>query len=329
MHLRRLLYRLGVFKSQRLPCPVLVVGNVVVGGAGKSPTVIEVVRHLRRRGWTPGIVSRGHGRSGLACVEVDARSTSQDVGDEPTLLAQATQAPTVVGRDRPAAARWLLQQHPEVNIVVSDDGMQHWALARDLTVVVFDERGCGNGWLLPAGLLREPWPAPALANEALLVLQTRRPDAVPRLLPHSPRPTFRADRTLTDTLRDPQGQAMSLQALARTQPRTVLGALAGIAQPQRFFDMLLDQGLALTHCVALPDHADAASLLQALEQHPHTVTWLCTEKDAVKLFPVLQGTAYSPRVWAVGLQQTSEPAFFAALDTALDGLSSRHGRQTP
>jgi tetraacyldisaccharide 4'-kinase len=328
VRIRRLLYRVGVFRTQRLPCPVLVVGNVVVGGAGKTPTVIHLVRHLRERGWTPGIVSRGHGRQGDTCTEVHAHSDSQEVGDEPALIAQTTRAPMVVGRQRAAAAQLLLDRHPEVDIIVSDDGMQHWALARDLTVVVFDERGCGNGWLLPAGLLREPWPAPALGCEPLLVLQTQRPDAVPQALPPGPCPTHPAHRTLSDRLHNPAGHETSLQSLAATQGHT-LGALAGIAQPQRFFDMLGAHGVALAHTLALPDHASTEQLLQAWAALPEGVTWLCTEKDAVKLFPALRHRVPAPSVWAVALEQRPVPAFWAALDAALEGLSSRHGRQTP
>jgi len=141
-----------------LPVPVLVVGNVVVGGAGKTPTVMAVVAALARRGHRPGIVSRGHGRAGSAPRVVAQADHPHDVGDEPLLLARRSGVPVAVGRDRVAAARTLMQAHPEVDVIVADDGLQHRALPRRAELLVFDERGAGNGLLLPAGPLREPLP---------------------------------------------------------------------------------------------------------------------------------------------------------------------------
>ncbi|MEY5097298.1 MAG: hypothetical protein RJA36_17 [Pseudomonadota bacterium] len=324
--LRRLAYRLGLKRSERLPVPVLVVGNVVVGGAGKTPTVIALVQHLRARGWSPGVISRGYGREGDACLEIDAGNTGREAGDEPLLIARATGAPLVVGRSRLAAGRLLLERHPEIDIVVSDDGMQHWALARDLTVVVFDERGTGNGWLLPAGLLREPWPARPWGRGELLVLRTGRADAQVAPLPPA-RPgaaVHAAHRELADEAVDAQGRRHALAGLGAADGKA-LGALAGIAQPQRFFEMLRARGLRLERELALPDHAAGEELLAALAPG---VRWLCTEKDAIKLFPLL-ATRPGLEVWAVPLQQTPEPAFWDELDRALERLSSRDGRQTP
>lgn len=320
---RRWTYRLGWQRSHRLPVPVLVVGNVVVGGAGKTPTVVGLVDHLRERGWRPGIISRGHGRQGEQPLDVAPDTDSALCGDEPLLLARATGVPLVVGRDRAAAGRHLLAQHPEVDLLVSDDGMQHWALARDLTVVVFDGRGTGNGWLLPAGLLREPWPAQPWGDGRLLVLNSQTV-AAPGTA--SPYPTFVANRRLAAHAWNSVQMQQAMDALReRDNP---IGALAGIAQPQAFFDLLSQQGVPLQHRLALPDHADAATLLRAVRQHPADTTWLCTEKDAVKLFPMLK-TEEAERVWAVPLVQTLPSDFLDAVDQALDGLSSRHGHQTP
>ncbi|CAN5321443.1 hypothetical protein BH11PSE9_BH11PSE9_20010 [soil metagenome] len=157
--LRRTLYRIGWLRSTRLPVPVIVVGNLLAGGAGKTPTVMALVAMLRRHGYTPGIVSRGYGRSGDAFVDVTPQTPATQAGDEPLLLRLRTGAPVVVGRDRAGAGRKLLRLHPKVDIIVSDDGLQHLALARDAQVLVFDERGAGNGWLLPAGPMREAMPA--------------------------------------------------------------------------------------------------------------------------------------------------------------------------
>lgn len=313
-------FRLGWRRVQRAPVPVLVVGNVVVGGTGKTPTVAALVQHLRQRGWTPGLVSRGHGgRDAGPARPVTVDDPAEAVGDEPALLVRLCQAPMVVGRDRAQAIARLLQLHPQVDVVVSDDGMQHWAMARDLTVVVFDDRGVGNGWCLPAGLLREPWPAPPWGGSAMLVLHT----GDPAHAPPSPYPVYQAWRQLAAEACNAQGLRRPLADPSAWAQRPLAG-VAAIGRPHAFFDMLSAQGLRLSRRMPLADHADGSTLLQALDA---THTWLCTDKDAVKLFPLL---AQRPDldVWRVALAQSPEPAFFDAIDRALEGLSSRHGRQT-
>jgi tetraacyldisaccharide 4'-kinase len=330
---RSLLYRVGVWRSTALPVPVVVVGNVAVGGGGKTPTVLALVRRLQAQGWSPGIVSRGYGGQALkdtpnACLRVEpGPGGAQRFGDEPALLALHSGVPVVVGRQRAEAARTLLQQAPQTDIVVSDDGMQHWALTRDLTLVLFDERGLGNGWLLPAGLLREPWP-PAPGRRPW---QRPAPPGLPpfmvlgRLngptLPPDGFARYSVTRRLAAQCTSASGLGQSLQGLAaqcaaRGAP---VGALAGIAQPQRFFQMLQDSGLILAETLPLPDHADTPSVLSALEGalqvQPDSI-WLCTEKDAVKCFDQL-APAWQHRVWAVPLEQDLEPAFWRAFDAYL------------
>ncbi|MBQ6655826.1 MAG: tetraacyldisaccharide 4'-kinase, partial [Ottowia sp.] len=146
--------------AQRLPVPVIVIGNVIAGGAGKTPTTLAIAQHLTKRGWRVGLISRGHGRSTRDCREVLPDSTPQDVGDEPLLLRRRSGCPVFVAARRADAGRALLAAHPDTNILICDDGLQHAALARDVDICVFDARGTGNGWLLPAGPLREPWPRP-------------------------------------------------------------------------------------------------------------------------------------------------------------------------
>lgn len=132
-------------KPKCLPVPVIVVGNIIVGGAGKTPLTLWLARQLRDRGWRPGIVSRGYGRSGDEVRAVSAQSRPEDVGDEPLLLARRSEVPVWVGRHRAVAGEALLAAHPEVNVLLCDDGLQHYALARDVELVVFDARGAGNG----------------------------------------------------------------------------------------------------------------------------------------------------------------------------------------
>ena len=152
--LRRRLFAAGVLKTVRLPVPVIVVGNVVVGGAGKTPTVLALLQHLQQRGWQPGVVSRGHGRRGTGVLEVHPDTPATDSGDEPALIRRSAGVPVFVAARRSEAGQALLAAHPGVDLIVCDDGLQHLALGRDLSIAVFDDRSTGNGWLLPAGLLQ-------------------------------------------------------------------------------------------------------------------------------------------------------------------------------
>ena len=153
---RAALFRAGVLKSSRLPVPVVVVGNIYIGGTGKTPLTIWLVQALQAAGMRPGVISRGHGSDADGSREVGPQSTAAQVGDEPLLIKQRTGCPVMVGRDRAATGRALLAAHPGVDIILTDDGLQHYALQRDIEIILFDGRGAGNGWLLPAGPLREP-----------------------------------------------------------------------------------------------------------------------------------------------------------------------------
>jgi tetraacyldisaccharide 4'-kinase len=289
-------------RAQRLPVPVVVVGNVIAGGAGKTPVVLAVLEHLRERGLQAGIVSRGYGRRGDDCTEVQPHDDAARVGDEPLLLRRKSGVPVFVAPRRVAAARALLQAHPQTQVIVADDGLQHLALARDLEICVFDGRGVGNGWQLPAGPLREPWPRPVD-----LVLVHGDPPGIPG---HRLRRQLAAQAVRADGSRQP---------LAALQASPVV-ALAGIANPDAFFGMLRAAGLQLAQARALPDHhdfSDASAL-------PPDATLVCTEKDAVKLWRV------RPDAWAVPLQVAVPGAFWEAFDRLLDArLSSPHGSPPP
>ena len=295
VRLRQLVYRWQWAPSTRLPVRVIVVGNVVAGGAGKTPVTQALVEHLKGR-YAVGIVSRGHGRQSQNVLPVHANSLASEVGDEPVLLARSTGVPVFVGAQRAAAAQALLAQHPDTNIIVCDDGLQHLSLARDLEVLVMDERGIGNGWLLPAGPLREPWPRRA----DLLLHSGPRPD-------EAPAQSFAMSRRLASHAVNASGQRTPLTALRN---RTV-HAVAGIARPEAFFEMLRQQGVQLAHTQAWPDHANFSGWTPPSGD----AVVLCTEKDAVKLWPE------HPNVLAVPLVLDVPEAFTAALDLWL--VSSR------
>jgi tetraacyldisaccharide 4'-kinase len=323
--LRRMAYARGWKASTRLPVPVVVVGNVVAGGAGKTPVVIAIAQHLRRHGLRVGVISRGYGRAEapggdqpLQALEVHPHSDPHTVGDEPLLIRRATHAPVFVARNRVHAAQALLALHPRVQVILADDGLQHLALQRDVEVCVFDERGLGNGFLLPAGLLREPWPRPAQPGVQALLLHrgggAAGADAgvaaghrVAASLGIAPSPThFALQRSLANHALSVDGIRLPLSTLA-TRP---LVALAGIAQPEAFFAMLRAIGLPLADTVALPDHYDFRSLPWASLIGK---TILCTEKDAAKIAALKTELA----VFAVPLVLEFDPAFWAALDASL------------
>lgn len=281
--------------------PVVVVGNLVVGGAGKTPTVIALVDWLRSEGWTPGVVSRGHGREGDGRVEVSAATPAAHAGDEPLLIHLRTGAPVVVGRDRVAAARALCAAHPSVDIVVSDDGLQHHRLARDAEVIVFDGRGAGNGLTLPAGPLREPLPH-ALPARARVLYNAEQPS--------TPLPGAVARRALAGAVplaawwQGGEAARQALEPLAALRGRPLLAA-AGTGDPERFFRMLEQHGLRIGR-LPLPDHAR----FDPLPWPAGTPDVLVTEKDAVKLPPAACG---GTRVWVVALDFALPPEFTGAL----------------
>ncbi|OGB34486.1 MAG: tetraacyldisaccharide 4'-kinase [Burkholderiales bacterium RIFCSPLOWO2_12_FULL_61_40] len=317
--LRRQLFRVGLLKVQRVNAMVIVVGNVLAGGAGKTPTVISIVQHLKSQGRRVGVISRGYGRNGEDCREVRPDSRPQEVGDEPLLLRHATQVPVFVGRSRVAAAKALLKQHPQTEIIVCDDGLQHYRLYRDLEICVFDDRGCGNHWLLPAGPLRECWPRIPLPQagqhqDRFMVLHTGS---------HPAFAGYTAQRSLAPHMVRLDGTVIPVSMLCTPGSKPLM-AIAGIAQPEVFFAMLRARGLPLAKTLALPDHYNFDSLPRSVYEGYQLI---CTEKDAGKLWQIAPGALSSPLV------QTAEPAFFHTLDACVaerlaPTLSSTHGHQT-
>ena len=312
---RRELYALGLLKQTRLPVPVIVVGNIFVGGTGKTPLVIWLVEQLRARGWQPGVISRGYGAQHDQITEVLVDCDYQTVGDEPLLIMQRTGVPVVVGRRRVAAGHQLLRAHPEVDILISDDGLQHYALARTLEIQICDSRGHGNGWLLPAGPLREPTSRRSdfYVVNAAVVAPSNAPSNIQtnaisqRLLTtESYRMTLHAE--FAERLHQPS-QRQLLSSIS-TGKRIV--AAAGIGHPQRFFDMLVKHGIELADTLALPDHFD-------YRQNPFARVSadmiLITEKDAVKCARI-NTLAKDARLWVVPVTATiAEPLIDNIVET--------------
>jgi tetraacyldisaccharide 4'-kinase len=303
---RRAAYRAGVLETVRLPVPVVIVGNVAIGGTGKTPLVLWLAAFLRERGRRPGIVSRGYGGTAAGPAPVPPDGDPRRYGDEPVLLAQRAGCPVWIGADRAAAGQALLAAHPDCDVIVSDDGLQHYRLARDVEIVVSpaDSR---NTWMLPAGPLREP---PGRSADAdAIVVHGYRPAA--SASPGSP-PVF----TMTvagSTFRNLLNPAASAEA-DRFRHRNV-HALAGIGHPQRFFRHLQGLGLDFT-AHPFPDHHPfAASDLEFAGAD----AVLMTEKDAVKC------VAYADEHhWALRVDAQVDPALGELVLSKLDSRLTTH-----
>lgn len=302
---RQAMHRGGLLKARRLPVPVLVVGNLVVGGAGKTPAVIALVDWLRASGWTPGVVSRGYGRRSSAVHVLAPQDSAELVGDEPLLILRRCGVPVAVGADRVEAARALLKARSAVNILVADDGLQHLRLARDIEIIVVDARGVGNGRCLPGGPLRATLPTQPPPQSLLLYSHGAASLAWPGHI---------GTRQLAGVLpwaewRDGARPAPDSWAALRGCP---VIAAAGLARPEAFFAMLRDQGLQ-THPCPLPDHHDFATAPWPADSADVVVT----EKDAVKLSPERFGAS---RVWVAPLDFQLPLSFCQALAQRLAEL---------
>ena len=291
--LRRVLYRIGMLRSVRLSVPVIVIGNLTAGGTGKTPLAIALAEALRVRGWRPGVVSRGHGGRQRAPVLLGETPDPSEVGDESCLI-RASGVPVAVGRDRPAAAQLLVAQG--CNVVIADDGLQHYRLACDLEICVIDgARRFGNGHLLPAGPLREPLRRLARVDVCVCHGGTPQAGEYPMRLAGGEAVTLDG------------AQRLVLSAFAGRQ----VHAVAAIGNPARFFASLRDAGLdVIEH--AFPDHhAFTAAELAFGDERPV----LMTDKDAVKCRSFAQ-----PHWWRVPVHAGLPADFFDAVMARLPRL---------
>lgn len=298
---RRAAFRRGWLAYARLPVPVVIVGNLTVGGTGKTPSVIALVQALQQAGFHPGVLSRGYGARPASPREVRADARPDDVGDEPLLIAQRCPVPVWVFPDRAAAGRALLAAHPSCDVLVCDDGLQHYALQRTVEIAVFDHRLGGNGFLLPAGPLREPLSRPRDANLINDPFQSPLPD-----WPN----TFRLGLELSHAWCVSQPELQ--RPLGHFAGRRVLAA-AGIGAPERFFATLRGAGLTID-TLPLPDHYDFA-------RNPFDAAQadviLVTEKDAVKCVAWRDA-----RIWAVRIEAALDARFVSLVVEKLRGHPS-------
>lgn len=293
---RRWAYRLRILPSYRASVPVIVVGNIVAGGSGKTPLVLWIAEFLAKRGRKPGIVSRGYGATIRVPRAATILSEPADVGDEPVLLARRSGCPVWVGADRVAALEALKLRHPEVDVVILDDGLQHYRLRRDVEIAVVDARLFGNGWLLPAGPLRE-LPSRLRSVGAVVAHGT---DGVKGY-------EMRLEGALVRRFTDASDRRPLVSFAGRKAH-----AVAGIGDPERFFGMLRKAGLqVLAH--PFPDHHPFVPRDLAFGDGLPVVM---TEKDAVKL----RGEA-QPGWWVLPVHTRMDPAFGDWLASRLDEVA--------
>ena len=264
--LRGLPWRFGLRKPARLEVPVLIVGNLTVGGTGKTPLVIALIEELRARGHRVGVISRGYGRATRGVRLVDSTSTASEVGDEPLLIARKTRAPVVVGEDRVAAAKRLIGLVP-LDLVISDDGLEHWALARRAEIVVIDgARGFGNGRLLPAGPLRAP------------LSRLKSVDAIVRNGGSAASGEFSMQLEPTHLTALASGREEGMRNWRGRQAHVV----AGTGNPERVFASVRALGIEVVEH-AQPDHVDFR--VTKVPEFSDGLAVITTEKDAIKLEP--------------------------------------------
>lgn len=297
---RKILFKFGLKTSYRADVPVIVVGNLTVGGNGKTPVVIHLCEQLKQAGFKPGVVSRGYGGKAQHYPYVlSASSDTQHAGDEPVLIYQRTGCPVVVDPKRGRAAQTLTEQF-DVDVIITDDGLQHYALRRDIEIVVVDSaRQFGNQWRLPAGPLREPV---ARLKTVDYVILNGAVEAAPDWFSLLKLPPF----TMSLTPQSPQRVDAELDSLS---PQ-VVNACAAIGHPPRFFNTLEELGYQLNQTQAFGDHHHYQH--QDLAPFDSSMPLLMTEKDAVKCLAISQ-----PNYWYLPVSATLDRDMITPIITQL------------
>lgn len=287
--LRRKAYQMRLLPSYKLPVPVIVVGNINMGGSGKTPVVIWLVEQLKRNGYAPGVISRGYGGKHIQPMPVKWDSLASQVGDEPLLIARRTACPVWVGRRRRDVGRALLQANPACDVIISDDGLQHYHLQRDIEIAVVDPETMNAQYLLPAGPLREP---------------QRRLNSIDAIVCHDEN-TFAGAFAM-------QLRGQTFYNLANPKQTVVadyfngklVKALAGIGKPERFFNGLTRLGVTFEGISFDDHHAFTAQDLDNIACD----ALLMTEKDAVKCQPFAQ-----PHYWVLPVDADIESGLLALI----------------
>jgi tetraacyldisaccharide 4'-kinase len=296
--LRRALYWLRILKSTRAGVPVIAIGNLTVGGSGKTPLAIHVAELLKSKRWSPAIVSRGYGGTVRAPRGVTLAADPAEVGDEPVLMARRSGCPVWVGAERAAVVAALRQAHPDCDVVILDDGLQHYALRRDIEVAVVDARAFGNGFMLPAGPLREPktrlWSVDAVIAHG-----------TDKVKGYAMRLEGEDVHRATDAR-----ERRALQSFAGQR----VHAVAGIGDPKRFFLYLAQRGVQVVPHPFADHHPFRAADLEFGDDAPV----LMTEKDAVKCKRFAK-----PQHWILPVRAVPDPAFDAWLQRRLGELGHR------
>ena len=303
-------YQRGLKKSYLAPVPVMVIGNITVGGSGKTPLLIQLVSYLQSKQLRVAVISRGYGGRGPFPILVQSDSSPEIVGDEPCQIVQATGVAMAVGPNRQASIELLLQ-HAAYDLIISDDGLQHWALQRQLEWIVLDnQRGLGNGQLLPEGYLREP--ASRLA-QGTVIEHARAPTQALNMHLAVAAPYLLHTATSSD-----------LTLSANFDPKMTYSAVVGIGFPQRFYQTLQDMGVTQFQVHEFPDHHEY--LIQDLNVASNNPI-VTTEKDAVKLKMLLQQHPdFNCPIWVVPVSAVLSEACYQLLDQQLEQLGVMHAQ---
>lgn len=294
------LFKLGVKATYTAPVPIMVIGNITVGGSGKTPLLIQLVKYLQQHNVRVGVISRGYGGKGPFPARVSLDSIPAEVGDEPCLIVQSTNVPMVVGASRQASIEMLLKEH-ELDLIISDDGLQHWALARQLEWIVLDQnRGLGNQKLLPEGYLRE---SVERLNDSTVIEHAAQPNSPLHMHLHVGKPY----------LLNPDSDA-----LKQFDPNQDFNAVVGIGFPKRFYQTLQSIAVQRFQCHEFPDHYDYQIADLQFEDNKPIIT---TEKDAVKLLPLLNKCPdFYADIWVIPVEAVLSPDCYALLNRQLHQL---------